>query len=69
MVVDEDVLSFDYRVQAADRDEDGISIPANAMILNGGTITAADGTTDADVTHDAVAADPARKVNGSRATP
>ena len=69
MVVDEDVLSFDYRVQAADRDEDGIGIPANAMILNGGTITATDGTTDAHVTHEAVSADPARKVNGSRVTP
>ena len=58
-----------YTVQEDDRDEDGISIPANAMILNGGAITAADGTTDADLGHDAVAADPARKVNGSRTTP
>ena len=68
--VDEDILSFDYIVQAIDRDEDGISIAANALALNGGTIKhAADRTSDADLTHDAVAADPGRKVNGGRATP
>ena len=65
-IVDKDVLSFDYRVQATDRDEDGVGIPANALALNGGTIKhAADGTTDADLTHDAVPADPTRKVDGS----
>ena len=30
---------FEYTVQEPDRDEDGISIPANAIVLNGGTIT------------------------------
>ena len=65
-IVDEDVLSFDYVVQATDRDEDGISIPADSLIVIGGAITAADGTTDADLGHDAVAADPGRKVSGSR---
>ena len=66
-IVDKDVLSFDYRVKAADRDEDGVGIPANALALNGGTIKhAGDGTTDADLTHDAVPADPARKVDGIR---
>ena len=70
MVVDEDVLSFDYLVQATDRDEDGVSIPANALGLSGGTIThAASPAIDADLGHDAVAADPGRKVNGGRATP
>ena len=64
-----DSLYFNYTVQDGDRDEDGISIAANALALNGGTITAADGTTDADLGHGAVAADPTRKVNGSRATP
>ena len=39
---------YETHVQAADRD-DGISIAANALVLNGGTITAADGTTDADL--------------------
>ncbi len=68
-IVDEDVLSFDYVVQATDRDEDGIDIPANALALDGGAITAANGLTDALLNHGAVAADPARKVNGSQATP
>ena len=62
-------LYFAYTVQATDRDEDGISIPADALILNGGAITAADGTTEAHLGHDAVAADPGRKVNGSRSAP
>ena len=66
---DTNVLSFDYLVQAADRDEDGVSIPASALALNGGTIrNAGDGTTDADLTHAAVAADPGRKVDGSLVT-
>ena len=58
-----------YTVQEDDRDEDGISVPANALIVIGGAITAADGTTEADLGHDAVAADPGRKVNGGRVTP
>ena len=62
-------LYFDYTVQAGDRDEDGISIAANVLSLNGGTITAVDGTTDADLTHGAVAAEGGRKVNGSLTTP
>ena len=62
-------LHFDYTVQAGDRDENGISIPANALALNGGSITAADGTTAADLTHGTVAADGDRKVNGSLASP
>ena len=62
-------LSFAYTVQAGDRDDDGISVPANALALNGGTITATDGTTDADLTHGTVAADGDRKVNGSLASP
>ena len=58
-------LHFSYTVQEADRDEDGISIAANAVLLNGGTIKAADGTTDADLTHEAIAAQRGSKVNGS----
>ena len=60
---------FDYIVQAADRDENGISIAANALVLNGGTITAADGTTAADLTHGAVAAGRRNKVDGSLVAP
>ena len=62
-------LYFDYTVQAGDRDEDGISIPANALALNGGTITAVDGMTAADLTHGAVAAEGGRMVDGSDVTP
>ena len=48
---------------------DGISITADALSLNGGSIKAsADGTTDADLAHEAVAADAARKVDGRRVT-
>ena len=66
---DQHVLSFDYIVQATDRDEDGVSIPASALALSGGTIKhSGDSTTDANLTHAAVAADPARKVNGSLVT-
>ena len=68
-IVAEDVLSFDYLVRETDRDEDGIDIPANALALDGGTITAANGLTDADLNHGAVAADPGRKVNGRLAAP
>ena len=68
--VDEHVLSFDYLVQSTDRDEDGISIPANALALNGGTIGhAAAPKVDADLAHNSVPADPGRKVDGSRITP
>ncbi len=59
-----ETLYFDYTVQAGDRDEDGISVPANALELNGGTITAADGTTDADLTHASVGPERDRKVDG-----
>ena len=51
---------FLYKVQAGDSDADGVSIGANAVSLNGGGI---DGTAAA-LTHDAVAADTAHKVNG-----
>jgi hypothetical protein len=62
------VLRFEYEVQALDRDTDGISIAANAIRLGGGTITATDGTTDADLSHSAVAADARRRVGANQAT-
>jgi len=62
------VLAFRYEVQALDRDTDGISIAANSIRLNGGTITATDGTTDADLSHAAVAADPRHRVGAGQAT-
>ena len=62
-------LSFNYTVEAADRDKDGISIPANALILDSGTITAADGVTDADLTHAAIPGERGWKVNGRLVRP
>ena len=59
-------LSFEYVVQAADRDADGIGIAADALALNGGTITAADGSGAADLTHAALPTDTVRKVDGGQ---
>ena len=57
-------LLFFYLVQAADKDDDGISIAANAITLNGGAIQAVDGTTAADLRHAAVPPNPDLKVDG-----
>ena len=62
-------LYFDYTVQERDRDEDGISIAANALSLDGGTIRAAVGAAHVDLTHGAVAARSGQQVNGSLASP
>ena len=60
-------LFFGYQVQSADSDTDGVSIAADAIGLNGGTIKDADDdTTDAVLTHAAVAADADHQVDGSR---
>ena len=59
------IILFTYIVQTSDTDDDGINFPANALSLNGGTITLrGDATTDAVLTHSATAADQARKVEG-----
>ncbi len=58
-------LSFGYTVQPGDRDEDGVSISANALRLNSGAIRLVDGVTDAVLNHTAVGDDPNRKVRGS----
>ena len=57
---------FKYVIQASDRDSDGLSVAANALELNGGSITAPDDTVSADLSHAPVAADSAFKVDGSR---
>ncbi len=61
---------FVYNVRASDTDDDGISISANKLVLNGGVIKDKTdrygfGTNDADLSHDAVAADPNHKVAGA----
>ena len=59
------LVVFTYAVQATDADTDGISIAANALNLNGGTIAlASDSSTAASLVHAAVAVDSDRKVAG-----
>ena len=59
------ILVFTYTIQETDADADGISIAANALALNGGTINrASDTTIAASLGHDVVGADATRKVNG-----
>ena len=61
-----DLLVFIYTVQGTDTDPDGISIAADALTLNGGTISLiGDATNAADLRHAAVATDDTRKVDGS----
>ena len=57
------VLVFGYTVTDADTDDDGIAVPANGILLAGGTIVDVNGGA-AGLAHDAVAADAAHKVNG-----
>ncbi len=62
-------LFFKYTVVEEDSDTEGVSIAANAISLNGATITATDDSTDAVLTHPAVPADPTRKVGSGTAPP
>ena len=60
------LVVFSYSVQATDADADGISIAANVLTLNGGTIIlASDSTTAASLAHAGVGTDDTRKVDGS----
>ena len=62
-------LYFCYSVQATDVDVDGVSVGANAIALRGGAIKrAADGITDADLTHPALSGNPDHTVNGGAAS-
>ena len=58
-----DTMYFGHRVQEEDLDENGISIPANALSANGVRIRDHAGN-DADLRHPAVADDPDYKVDG-----
>ena len=62
------VLVFGHTVTDADTDDDGIAVPANAILLGGGTIVDAQGGA-AGLSHDAVAADVGHKVNGLESAP
>ena len=60
-------LIFDYTVQSSDSDTDGITVAANALTLNGGTIRIAGGTTNAalGLGANAISDSSGHKVNGS----
>ena len=58
---------FEYLPAYTDKDTDGISVPADAIVLpagSGAAIRNPQGGKDADLTHAALADDPAHKVNG-----
>ncbi|WP_419858624.1 SwmB domain-containing protein [Candidatus Palauibacter irciniicola] len=61
-------IVFRYTVASGDLDTDGITVAANALELNGGTIRVGTTTTAAALDHDAVAANTARKVDGVKPT-
>ena len=59
------LLRFRYTVQATNADADGISIAANALTLNGSTITLAnDSTTTAVLAHAGIGTDDTCMVDG-----
>ena len=62
---DSSVVVFNYTVASGDEDADGISISADKISLDDGTIRDGAGN-DATLTHSAVAADAAHKVDGVR---
>ena len=57
-------LTFSYRVAAAESDTDGVSIDANSLSLNSGTIKDSTDDIDAVLNHRAVAANAGHKVDG-----
>ncbi len=56
-------MHFYYTVVAEDSDQDGVSIAANAISLNGATIRNSDDTVDASLAHAALPDNPAHVVN------
>ena len=57
-------VTFSYRVAAGESDTDGVSIDANSLSLNSGTIKDSTDDTDAVLNHRAVAANAGHKVDG-----
>ena len=57
-------LTFRYRAAAGHKDNDGLSVPAGSVALNGGTIVKQGATVAAGLSHTGVATDSARKVDG-----
>ena len=61
-------LVFAYEVQASDTDTDGVSVPANSLMRNGGRIVNSDGAVFG-LAHNALADDAGHKVNGAGTPP
>ena len=61
-------LTFAYTVARGEEDADGVAVPAGSIALAGGTLADAAGIPPA-LAHDALDADPARKVDGSLVPP
>ena len=61
--IDGNSLIFEYPVVNGDKDTDGISVKANSLLLNGGTIQSESGTS-ANLSHDALPAQRGHKVDG-----
>ena len=61
-------MVFSYRVQDGDTDADGLSINANALVLNGATITSRAGRGRVSFEHDAIAADATKLIDAPSAT-
>ena len=59
-------VKFSYTVAENDEDTDGVSIRANKLTLNGGTIRGEAAEKDADLSHDALSAQKKHKVDGIR---
>ena len=63
-------LDFRYRVQEGDYDDDGVSVPANGLTLNGAVVTAKDNpAVVADPAHGLAEGGLSRKVDGSQVRP
>ena len=59
-------VRFSYRVAVGESDTDGVSIDANSLSLNSGTIKDSTDDIDAVLNHRAVAANAGHKVDGVR---
>ena len=60
-------ILFQYTVLVSDTDADGVSVVANSLALDGGTIRATDDSTDATLTHTAMSFAEPQGGYGSRA--
>ena len=65
-VYDSDNLEFYYTIQPDDLDTNGISIPANPIDLNGGTIKNRDSGVDANLSYPGLSDKSGAKVDGSK---